>query len=135
VPWETQLDQILDDDTTLDSQKTQRLLDLIPTLPLAALPEAAQHLTHLADDETYQPVASLVVQTNLPDDVYAVLLADVSERPNSVRFPLLLQIARAPNHPESGEAREDLAFYLEEDFGADWARWETELKAWLEQNP
>jgi hypothetical protein len=64
-----------------------------------------------------------------------VLLADVLNRPGTLKLPMLLDIARQSDHPKAGEARELLELFLEEDHGKDWAGWETKMQQWLKDNP
>jgi hypothetical protein len=68
-------------------------------------------------------------------NVDEVLLADVLNRNGSLKMPILLQVARTPNHPLAAEAKDMLERLLEEDYGTDWTRWETKMRAYLKENP
>lgn len=61
-------------------------------------------------------------------------VADLPNRLNAVKLPALLAVARAPNHPQAEEARDLLELHLDEDYGADWARWESAMNEWLREN-
>ncbi len=60
---------------------------------------------------------------------------DVLNRPNSVKLPLLLDLARDPQHPKASEAKDILELFLEEDYGNDWTKWQAKLDQWLKDNP
>ena len=34
-----------------------------------------------------------------------------------------------------GDAKEVLGFFLESDYGDDWAKWQEKLQEWLKENP
>ena len=48
------------------------------------------------------------------DAVLDVLLEDVFNRPNSVKLPLLLTVARDPQNPKASEAKDVLELFLEQ---------------------
>ena len=52
-------------------------------------------------------------------------------------FPeyLLLDVARDPKNSKSAEAKDLLELFLEEDYGTDWATWQTKMTEWLKENP
>ena len=55
--------------------------------------------------------------------------------PNAVKLPLLLEVARTPQHPKAEEAKDLLELYLEEDYGADWNKWQANMEQWIKDNP
>jgi len=71
----------------------------------------------------------------MSEAVLDVLLADALNRPNSLKLPLLLEVARQPDHPKAGEAKDLLELFLEEDHGKDWGQWQAKLEQWLKDNP
>jgi hypothetical protein len=62
-------------------------------------------------------------------------MADALNRPNSLKLPALLEVARTPQHPKAGDAKEVLGFFLETDYGDDWPKWQDKVQAWLKDNP
>jgi hypothetical protein len=52
-----------------------------------------------------------------------------------VKLPALLGVARDPQNPKAGEAKDILRLFLEEDYGADWAAWQSKVDQWLRDNP
>jgi len=77
----------------------------------------------------------LLTDSKLPEDVLDVLVVDVLNRPNSLKLPLLLEIAREPSHPKAIESKELLEVYLEQDYGNDWNKWQAKLDQWIKDNP
>jgi hypothetical protein len=133
-PWDRQIDDILgsEADTAL---KAKQFVALIPQLSAEAQVEAAEHAANLMPDDQYAELGKILVDPKTPETVLDVLLGDLLDRPNTIKLPLLLQVMRTPEHPSRDEAREDLVFYLDEDFGNDWAVWEQKLGVWLKENP
>jgi hypothetical protein len=80
-------------------------------------------------------MGQLLLDPQLPGDVLDGLMADVLNRPNRLKLPLLLEVARTAPHPKAGEAKEILGLFLEEDYGDDWAKWQAEMEQWLKENP
>ena len=90
--------------------------------------EAAQHIANLLPNEDYAPSAA-TLRFQEPTGVLDVLMGDVLNRPNALKLPLLLEVARNPDHPKAAEARQVLVLYLEEDYGADWDVWQQKVEA------
>jgi hypothetical protein len=132
--WEDRVDDILGSNGE-DDEKLKQLLDLFPNLPEEGQVEVAQHLSNLTPDENYTPLAQYTTNAALPEDVLEVFLSDLLNRPNSVKLPMLLEIAQNDQHPKAAEARDLLELFLEEDYGKDWARWQSRMQQWLQDNP
>ncbi|HPC61184.1 MAG TPA: hypothetical protein PKX23_11025 [Verrucomicrobiota bacterium] len=132
--WEERIDAILGGEGE-ESVKARQMLELFPSLPTEGQVEAAQHLSNLLTDPDYAPLGNYLTNAALAEPVLDVLIADLLNRPNSVKLPLLLEVARTESHPKAGEALEILQLFLEEDFGKDWARWQTRVQQWLQENP
>ena len=112
------------------------MIQMFPLLPTPeAQEEIAHHISNLTPDENYGPLASFLTNSTLPEAVLDVFTEDVLNRPNSVKLPLLLDIARDPNHPKAGEAKDILELFLEDDYGTDWTKWQARLDQWLKDNP
>ncbi len=132
--WERRVDSILTTDQP-EEEKVRELLAAFPALPEEGQLEAAQHLALLTADEDFLALRPWLTNAALPEAVSDIFMAGLLDRPNPVKLPLLLEIARTEGHPRAEDARDQLTFFLEEDYGADWGRWETQMRQWLEENP
>jgi hypothetical protein len=111
----------------------QLLINLIPTLPPEGQAEAAQHVSNLLPDKEYGRVRSMVVNPNAAPELLDVLVTDLMNRDDAVKLPVLLDIAKIPNHPTREEATTDLQIFLDGDYGNDWGKWDAALKAYLKK--
>ncbi len=109
----------------------QMLINLLPTLPAEGQAEAAQHISNLLPDKQYNLVLPILKNPAAPEQVLDVFVTDLMNRDDSVKLPALLDIAKIPNHPNREEAMTDLQIFLDGDFGTDWAKWDSSLKAYL----
>lgn len=132
--WEDKIDDIVGSDDP-DTNKVKQLFALFPKLPPDGQEEVAQHLSNLVDDEDYAPLGELLKNAKLPEGVLDELLADVLNRPNDLKLPLLLDLASNPDHAKKDEAKDLLELYLGEDYGSDWNAWGTHMTNWMQQNP
>ena len=132
--WEDKIDDIVGSDDA-DTNKVKQLFALFPNLPPDGQEEVAQHLSNLVEDENYAPLGELLKNAKLPEGVLDELLADVLNRPNNLKLPLLLDVASNPDHAKKDEAKDLLELYLGEDYGSDWSTWGTQMTNWLQQNP
>lgn len=132
--WGDKISDILTSDTDFP-EKCKDMLALYPDLPDDGKLEVAQHLNNLIADEDYAPLGKILIDPKTPAAVGESLLNDLFNRPDSLKIPLMLQVARTPGHPNAAAARENLADFLEEDHGTDWAAWEKTATAWLKANP
>src|SRR5437660_53615 len=132
--WEEKIDTILTSDIP-DNQKAKKMLEMFPQLSPEAQEEVAHHLSNLVPDEEYAPLGNYLTNSALPEPVLDVLLEDVFNRPNSVKLPLLLDMARNPQHPKAQESKDVLELFLEEDYGNDWSKWQAKMDQWLKDNP
>jgi hypothetical protein len=64
-----------------------------------------------------------------------VVFADLLTRPNSVKLPWLIEVARSPVDNQSGEALLILQSMLREDYGTDWKAWRERAVVWMMENP
>ena len=132
--WEDKVDGILTSDGE-DTDKAKKMLEMFPKLAPDAQEEVAHHLSNLTPDEDYSPLGNLLTNSTLPEAVLDVFMEDVLNRPNTVKLPLLLQVAQNPVHPGAQEAKDVLELFLEQDYGTDWATWQAKMQDWLKENP
>lgn len=130
--WEIKIDQVLRANAD-ESQTAQMLINMLPTLPKEGQAEAAQHITNLVLDKDYKRILPLVKNPGLPEDVLDVFVTDLMNREDEVKLPVLLDIAKIPNHPHREEAATDLQIFLDEDHGTDWAKWDAAMKSYLKR--
>jgi hypothetical protein len=132
--WEEKVDGIISPEGD-EKEKAKKLIDIFPHLPPDGQEEVAHHLSNLVADEDYAPLSNFVTNSALPEAVLDVFVEDVFNRPNSIKLPLLLDIAQDPQHPRAAEAKDVLELFLEEDFGSDWTKWQAKMEQWLKDNP
>ena len=132
--WEERVEELLASQAP-EADKARRMLEMFPRLPEKGQVEVAQHLANLVSDQDYPSLERFLTNSALPESVLDVLVADVLNRPNSVKLPALLGVARDPQNPKAGEAKDILRLFLEEDYGADWAAWQSKVDQWLRDNP
>jgi hypothetical protein len=132
--WEGKIDDIFEKYEE-DNQKVKHMLALFPQLPAEGQEEVAQHLVNLVADEEYTSINQFLTNNALTEDVLDVFFSDLLNRPNSTKLPTLVNVARDPKNPKSGEAREMLELFLDEDYGGDWDQWNTKVQEWLVANP
>ena len=132
--WEDKVDEILGSDSS-DPDKARQMLEMFPTLPEDGQEEVARHLSNLVPDQDFGLMRTYLTNADLPENVLDVLLDDVLNRPNSLKLPALLEVARSAQHPKAAEAKDFLELFLEEDYGADWDKWQVGMEQWLKENP
>jgi hypothetical protein len=132
--WEEKLDAILGSEGD-EADKAKQLLAIFSRLPEEGQVEVVQHLSNLVADQNYAPLGELLRDVSLPEDVLEQLMADILNRPNSLKLPVLLDVARNPQHPKAEDAKDLLELYLEEDYGQDWNKWQAKMEEWVKQNP
>jgi hypothetical protein len=133
--WEQRIDGILGDDQTDEARKASDLLAIFPNLPEDAQIEAIQHISNLLPDEAYSSLTPMMTNSLTSEHVLEVLLTDALNRPDNLKLPVLLQLARTPDHPKAAEARDILEVYVDDDLGTDWAKWEAAVQNYLRENP
>ncbi len=132
--WEDKLDEILGS-TGPEADKARQMLELFPQLPADGQEEVAQHLSNLLSDQDFGLLHAHLTNAALAENVLDVLLDDVLNRPNSLKLPALLDVARSAQHPKAAEAKDFLELFLEEDYGDNWDKWQTRMQEWLKDNP
>lgn len=132
--WEEKVEEILGTDEP-EAVKAKQMLEIFPRLTAEGQTEAAQHLANLTEDQDFAPLGAILTDAAMPEEVLEVIMADLMNRPNTVKLPLLLEVAKLEAHPNAEEARDLLELFLEEDYGTDWAQWQSQIQVWLQENP
>ena len=132
--WQAKVDEVLAASQP-EADKAKQLLELFPQLPAALQPEAALHISNLLPDEDFGLLRGCLTNATLPAEVSDVLLGEVLNRPNALKLPALLDIARTAQHPNAAEAKDYLELLLDEDYGDNWDQWQSRMQQWLTENP
>jgi len=132
--WSVKLDDILGADTD-EAKKADLLLAMWKTLPEEGQVETMQHISNLLEDERFPLLVQTFTNVTTPEAVLDIIMSDALNRPNSMKLPALLDVAKTPNHPKAEEAREILEVFVDENHGDDWAKWDSAVKKWLKENP
>jgi hypothetical protein len=132
--WEEKIDAILTAEGE-SADKAKQMFELFPRLPDDGKEEVSRHLSNLVPDTDYSELAKLLADTHQPAGVQEVLFGDTLNRPNSLKLPALLSVAREPQHVKAGDAKEILALFLDADHGSDWDKWQATVDEWLKNNP
>ena len=132
--WNEKLDNILGSNGE-EAQKAEQLLALWPTLPEEGQVETMQHISNLLPDEKFSLLAQTLTNAATAEAVLDIIMSDALNRPNALKLPSLLEVAKVPGHPKAEEAREILEIFVDHEYGADWAQWDKAVKDWLKENP
>lgn len=132
--WSAKLDDVLGSSED-EAQKAQRLLAMWPTLPEDGQIELMQHITNLLPDDKFQSLHNTFTNAQTHETVLDILMTDALNRPNGIKLPALLDVARTQGHPKAEEARDILEVFVDKNYGADWAKWEKAVQDWLKENP
>ena len=117
------------------ASKAQSLVALFPQLPPAAQPAAAHHIVNLLPDGAYASFATQLTNASAATAVRAVIYADLLHRPNALKLPWLLAMARSSGVGQATEAVALLQATLREDHGTNWDAWSERIGAWLQAHP
>ena len=132
--WEDRVDEVLRLDVE-PSEVGKKLMEMLPQMPHDGRVEALQHAANLVSDEDYTPLAKMLTDPKTSEDEIEILIRDVLNRSNTIKLPLLLEVARTTGHPKAGEAREILEVFLGESYDNDWDKWQTKVNEFLKENP
>jgi hypothetical protein len=89
----------------------------------------------LVSDERFSAVADIMLDPRTSTEVKDVLFAGVLNRPDAVKWPLILKVMEQQDHPHSQDARNILSVVLGGDYGEDWGRWRTLVSTRLLEQP
>lgn len=133
--WKAGLDAILASAEKTPQEKIQELKAFFSKLEESEAEQAVQDLTLRVQDEGYGFIKPLAVDPTLPEPVRDEFMVDMLNRPNSIKLPLFLEIARNPDHPDNESAYDSLEIFTGLKLGADWNAWEKGIATWLKENP
>ena len=132
--WSEKLDDILGsaDD---EAKKADLLLAMWKRLPEDGQVETMQHISNLLPDEKFSALIPAFTNAATPEAVLDIIMTDALNRPNGMKLPALLEVARTPNHPKAEESRDILEVFVDHNYGEDWPKWEKAVQDWLKENP
>jgi hypothetical protein len=131
--WQPVISQIINS-ATPPADQAKNLLAQFPNLPPGGQFEAAHHISNLLPDESYGLWAGYLTNASISVDVRKVIYADLQHRPNWIRLPTLLQVARSSSS-QANDAAQLLRNTLGDDYGNDWNTWSARIQEWLKSNP
>ena len=130
LSWKESVENVLNSESE-EKEKSQRLLELFPNLPQDGQIAAAEHLSILLPNQEYAALGQYLTNATTPEPVLDVLLAGLLNRPDTLKLPYLLKVARDEQNPKAGEAQGLLQALLDENFGNDWTRWQAKVDQWV----
>jgi hypothetical protein len=128
--WNESVADILGSESD-EKDKRRQLLEVFPSLPQDGQVQVAEHLSRLLPKQDYAALGQYLTNATTPGPVLDVLMADLLNRPDTLKLPYLLQIARDDRNPKAGEAKGLLESLLDENFGDNWSRWQAKVDQWV----
>ena len=128
LPWEARIRSVLAREKATEAEKARGLLQLLPTISAEGAETCAEEAVKRLPNEEYRHAQSVVTNPGTYGLALGVLFADLMERPDNLRLPTLVTIARNATHPYASPAHDNLEFLLGQDYGSDWARWEAAVR-------
>lgn len=129
--WMQQRDAILSS-TEPTTEKAAQLRDLLPRLSEMEEVEATKHMLNLLSDDQFPTIGELITNAQTPNAVQELMFNDSLNRPERVKYPIWLSVARTPDNPRAETARNMLVATLPQDCGTNWAAWETQIQSRLQ---
>ncbi len=132
--WEQKIDDALASGKD-EAETAKTILGMFPKMPPEGQISAAQHIVNLLADEDFGSFAGNLTNSAVSTDVHEIIFADLLNRPNKIKLPMLLEVARNGKPEQVTEAKDFLEVFVGEDFGTDWNLWQTKVQEWLKENP
>jgi hypothetical protein len=132
--WSVQLGAVLASGVSSTNQAIS-LLAMFPNLPAEGQVEAVQHATRLLPGEYFGALGAQLTNAAVAPAVRRAIFADLLARPNALKLPWLVELARVPMEGQSEEALFLLKSQLREDHGTNWPLWRERAAAWLSLHP
>lgn len=132
--WDKQVDAILTSPGT-DAEIADKLLALYPQLPTNGQADLFVEIVPRIANTNYSKLANVMTNVTTPADVLDTLFTDAIDRPDSVRMPVLLDVARNQDNPKSEAAHDLLEVLLGDDYGDDWNLWSKKIAEWTASHP
>lgn len=132
--WQFQVGQVLGSGSSAADQGSS-LLAMLPQTPPEGQADVAEHASRLLSNASFASFGSQMTNTTTPSAIRRIVYAELLSRPNSVKLPWLIEVARSSVDNQSGEALLMLKSILREDYGSDWNAWHNRITVWMMENP
>jgi hypothetical protein len=99
LPWEARIRSVLAREKATEAEKARGLLQLLPTISAEGAETCAEEAVKRLPNEEYRHAQSVVTNPGTYGLALGVLFADLMERPDNLRLPTLVTIARNATHP------------------------------------
>lgn len=132
--WPVQLGAVLNSGTPTTNQAIT-LLAMFPNLPAEGQVEAVQHATRLLPNDYFNLLGAQITNSAVAPAVRRAIFSDLMSRPNALKLPWLIDIARTPIDGQAEEALLLLRSQLREDHGTNWNLWRERAAIWLSLHP
>jgi hypothetical protein len=132
--WTVQVGAVLSSGGSTTNQAIN-LLAMFPNLAPEAQLEAAQHASRLLPDDYFGALGTQLTNATASFAVRRVIFSDLVSRPNQLKLPWLVEVARASLDNQSDEAVLLLKSALREDHGSNWPLWRERVTVWLSLHP
>ncbi|MGI9240418.1 MAG: hypothetical protein ACR2RV_06425 [Verrucomicrobiales bacterium] len=126
------VEEIIADRDLPPLQKAQKLLDLTDQLSGDPALAACDFALLCLDEERYEPAFEKLTAEGASPEIRQAIMADLMERSDFLRLPLLVQLASQSEHPFSEDARVELVSVLGDDYGTNWLGWSDGIADHLE---
>jgi hypothetical protein len=128
LAWEARIRSVLSREKATDAEKARGLLQLLPTIPAEGAETCAEEAVKRLPNDEYRHAQAFVTNPGTYGLALGVLFSDLMERPDNLRLPTLVTIARNSAHPYAAPARDNLELILGQNFGEDWPRWDAAVR-------
>jgi hypothetical protein len=128
LAWEASIRSVLSRDKATDAEKAIGLFQLLPGMPAEGAETCAEEAVKRLPNAEYRHAQAAVSNPGTYGLALGVLFSDLMERPDNLRLPTLVTIARNSAHPYAAPAHDNLELLLGQDFGEDWSRWENAVR-------
>jgi hypothetical protein len=132
--WTVQLGAVLTAGGSTTNQAIT-LLAMFPNLPAEGQLEAVQHASRLLPGEYFSALGSQMTNAAVAPTVRRAIFADLLMRPDALKLPWLVEVARASLDGQADEALLLLQSQLREDYGTNWTAWREKVAVWLSLHP
>ena len=126
------VETILSNSELSSAQKAQSLLDAMGDLTGPPAVAACEQALVRLDSESYQPAFAKLVDAGVEMEIRQSIMADLMDRSDFLRLPLLVRLASLPEHPFCEEARTELIAVLGDDYRTNWLGWSDGVATYLE---
>jgi hypothetical protein len=115
-------------------EKAAELFKIFAQLDAPGQRKVALAAVQQVDDANHALIGKHLLDAKLDPRVLSVFMTDTLKRQNSIRLPLLLELAQRDGHPLQTESRELLAALLQKNHGTNWTQWQAAVTAQIAES-